>query len=244
MATNLYIVDYAAGLAAPSGAQIVAGQDVNGNAAAWAGNAAWTGTGQYLDASGLTPSTGYDSAAVLFDGASYSNVVEVAGTWSTAIAVLPAGIATGETFGTPALLFGGVSVAPTGIASVEAFGTAAVTPGAIAVAPTSIISEETFGTPVVTSGGTVISAEAVASAEAFGIATILPGGITLLPASIDSVGAVGTPTVSASVQLSLTQADIDAIAEAVFARFQLTPSDVNVVTVRGHAVPSGISTLL
>ena len=185
---------------------------------------------------------GLDNAEIFRDA--YETAVWYDDAASTILTVLPAGIATGETFGTPALSFGGISVAPTGIASVEEFGTTTVSLGVIAVAPTSIASEETFGTPVVTNDGVIISAEAIASAEAFGIATILPGGITLLPASIDSVGTVGTPTVSAGVQLSLTQADIDAIAEAVFARFQLTPSDVNVVTVRGHAVPSGISTLL
>lgn len=185
---------------------------------------------------------GLDNAEIFRDA--YETAVWYDDAASTILTVLPAGIATGETFGTPALSFGGISVAPTGIASVEEFGTTTVSLGVISVAPTSIASEETFGTPVVTNDGVIISAEAIASAEAFGIATILPGGITLLPASIDSVGTVGTPTVSAGVQLSLTQADIDAIAEAVFARFQLTPSDVNVVTVRGHAVPSGISTLL
>jgi hypothetical protein len=82
MAQVLYIVTYPAGTGTPSNAQIVAGQDSTGAAASWAGNATWTGSGQYLDATGLSASTEYDSAAVIFDGTTYSNVVHVDG-WTT-----------------------------------------------------------------------------------------------------------------------------------------------------------------
>jgi len=81
---TLYIVTYPAGTGLPSNTQIVAGQNASGAAASWAGNAEWTGSGQYLEATGLDPSTEYDSAAVIFDGVTYSNVVEVSGTWTTA----------------------------------------------------------------------------------------------------------------------------------------------------------------
>jgi hypothetical protein len=80
---TLFAVTYPAGTGTPSNAQIVAGQDSTGAAASWAGNAVWTGSGQYLDASGLDPATEYDSAAVIYDGTTYSNVVEVSGTWTT-----------------------------------------------------------------------------------------------------------------------------------------------------------------
>ena len=47
MANTLYWVTYSSALSAPSGAQIVAGHDINNNAGeAWGtGNAAWTGDG-------------------------------------------------------------------------------------------------------------------------------------------------------------------------------------------------------
>jgi hypothetical protein len=83
MTQTLYIVTYPAGTGTPSDAQIVAGQDSTGAAASWAGNAIRTGSVQYLDVSGLDPDTEYDSAAVIYDGTFYSNVVEVSGTWTT-----------------------------------------------------------------------------------------------------------------------------------------------------------------
>jgi hypothetical protein len=93
MAQVLYIVTYPAGTGTPSNAQIVAGQDSTGAAASWADNAVWIGSGQYLDASGLSASTEYDSAAVIFDGTTYSNVVEVSGTWTTLSDAITAALA-------------------------------------------------------------------------------------------------------------------------------------------------------
>jgi hypothetical protein len=80
---TLFAVTYPSGTGTPSNVQIVAGQDSTGSAASWSGNAVWTGSGQYLDASGLDPATEYNSAAVIYDGTTYSNVVEVSGTWTT-----------------------------------------------------------------------------------------------------------------------------------------------------------------
>jgi hypothetical protein len=79
----LYIVTYSAGGGTPSNVQIVAGQNASGAAASWAGNAPWTGSGQYLEATGLAENTQYDSAAVIYDGTTYSNVVEIPGVWVT-----------------------------------------------------------------------------------------------------------------------------------------------------------------
>jgi hypothetical protein len=83
MAQVLYIVTYPAGTGTPDGPQIVAGHDATDSAASWAGNATWTGSGQYLEATGLSASTEYDSAAVIYDGTTYSNVVQVVDTWTT-----------------------------------------------------------------------------------------------------------------------------------------------------------------
>jgi len=83
MPQTLYIVTYPAGTGTPSNAQIVAGQQFSGAAASWADHAEWTGSGQYLEATGLSASTEYDSAAVIYDGTTYSNVVQVVDTWTT-----------------------------------------------------------------------------------------------------------------------------------------------------------------
>lgn len=88
----LYIVTYPAGSGTPSNAQIVAGQNASGTAASWAGNAVWTGSGQYLDATGLAENTQYDSAAVIYDGTTYSNVVEIPGVWITLATLELAGL--------------------------------------------------------------------------------------------------------------------------------------------------------
>ncbi len=92
MPQTLYIVTYPAGTGTPSNVQIVAGQQFSGAAASWAGNAAWTGSGQYLEATGLSASTEYDSAAVIYDGTTYSNVVEIPGVWVTLATLELAGL--------------------------------------------------------------------------------------------------------------------------------------------------------
>ena len=79
---TLYVVVYPAALSPPSNAQIVAGHDYTDSSAAWAGNAAYTGTGQYLDASGLDAGTSYKASAVIYDGTEYSNVV-TSSAWDT-----------------------------------------------------------------------------------------------------------------------------------------------------------------
>jgi len=97
MPQTLYIVTYPAGTGTPSDIQIVAGQQFSGAAASWSGNATWTGSGQYLEATGLSASTEYDSAAVIYDGTTYSNVVQVVGTWTTLSGATAAELATTPT---------------------------------------------------------------------------------------------------------------------------------------------------
>jgi hypothetical protein len=95
MALILHVVAYPSALSAPTAAQIAAGQDVNSNAAPYYnGGQTWTGSGQFDDATGLSHSTSYRFAAVIYDsGASaYSNVV-VSGAWTTAVDLVASPIA-------------------------------------------------------------------------------------------------------------------------------------------------------
>src|SRR5574337_299345 len=77
MAVTLYWVAYADGGGAPTGAQIVAGQDSTGSAALASGSEAYSGAGTYDEATAITSlaaSTAYRVAGVAFDGTSYSDV--------------------------------------------------------------------------------------------------------------------------------------------------------------------------
>ena len=82
MANTLYWVTYSSALSAPSGAQIVAGHDINNNAGeAWGtGNAAWTGDGQYVDFTGASGGA-FKTAGVIYDGSNYG-AVAVSSEWN------------------------------------------------------------------------------------------------------------------------------------------------------------------
>ena len=75
---RIYAVIYASALAAPSAAQIKAGQNVNGVAATWAGSIAAPTSTQTVDwpslATGLTAGTSYRVSTVWSDGTANSNV--------------------------------------------------------------------------------------------------------------------------------------------------------------------------
>lgn len=97
MAQTLYVVVYASALGNPSAAQIAAGQDATSSAATWAnGGATWTGSGQYVDATGLSSGTSYKAAAAVYDSgtATYSNVV-VSSAFVTALTVTSALLSAG-----------------------------------------------------------------------------------------------------------------------------------------------------
>lgn len=84
----LYAVIYASALAAPSAAQIKAGQNVNSAAAVWAGSVAAPTSSATFDwpsvATGLSPGTSYRVAFVWSDGVTDSNVA-VSDPWTTQI---------------------------------------------------------------------------------------------------------------------------------------------------------------
>ncbi|MBP8102113.1 MAG: hypothetical protein KAY54_09535, partial [Burkholderiaceae bacterium] len=69
MAQTLYIViGPSSGWTDPTTAEIAAGQLSGGGAATWDnGGAAWTGSGQFADATGLAASTSYKAAACVYD---------------------------------------------------------------------------------------------------------------------------------------------------------------------------------
>ena len=137
--------------------------------------------------------------------------------------LVPTGIASAETFGTP-VRTSTITLVPTALASAEAFGTPVRT-STIALVPVGIASAEVFGTPVRTSTITLVptalaSAEAfgtpvrtstialvpvgIASAEAMGAPVIGLGTLQVVAVGIGTAEALGAPTIAASVSLAAT----------------------------------------
>jgi hypothetical protein len=104
------------------------------------------------------------------------------------VSVFPSGIASGESFGVPQVLAGGVTVAPSSIGSAETFGSASL---ARTISLSGVSTGESFGTPSLLSV-TGIYPSGIASQEAFGSIVVLGGlvSVVLNPTSIvlDSSG--------------------------------------------------------
>jgi hypothetical protein len=104
--------------------------------------------------------------------------------------VTPAGVTSGETFGTATLTPGPVTVSPSGVASGQAFGVDALS---LNVLPGGIASSEALGTPAVAPGLWTVAPGGITSGEAFGTATI-SRGFGVLPSGIPSAEAFGSTT--------------------------------------------------
>lgn len=88
MALTLYAVVYLDSATDPANDatgknQIKDGEDGDGNPAVWDGSATWTGSGQQLTASGLTDTTDYAAAAVVYDDVALTFSNRVLATFST-----------------------------------------------------------------------------------------------------------------------------------------------------------------
>lgn len=110
------------------------------------------------------------------------------------VTLSPAGIATAEAIGTPALK---LSVLPSGIVTAETVPSPIITPGSVQVAPAGIATAETIGAHTVSQlVAGISSAGAIATAEAIGTDTITTGPVTVSPTGIASAEAIGTPTIT------------------------------------------------
>lgn len=108
------------------------------------------------------------------------------GWWTESFAEILAGIPSEEAFGSAAVATGGVAVRPAGIASGEAFGSATAING-VQVHPAGIPSGEAFGSAAVAPGATGVHPSGIPSGEAFGT----PEVSVLAPVAIDQVGTPG-----------------------------------------------------
>jgi hypothetical protein len=119
---------------------------------------------------------------------------------SATLAVSPGGIASGEAFG-GAALSASLTASPAGIASGEAFGTATVA-ASLTASPSGVPSAEAFGALSV-SAALQVTATGILPAEAFGTAVIGSSGspTSISPAGIGSAEAFGELTISTALEL-------------------------------------------
>ncbi len=106
--------------------------------------------------------------------------------------IVPEGIASAETFGTPNLIVPQI-ITLTGIASAEAVGTPSIV-RPDTVIPETIVSAEQVGTPAIVRAG-VIEPTGIVSAEAFGTPELVTLEQDVLPEAITSTEIFGTPTI-------------------------------------------------
>lgn len=114
--------------------------------------------------------------------------------------ITPTGIASAESFGTPAITVGAVTISPTGIASAESFGTPVIT-SVFDITPSSITSAESFGTAAITSV-VDISPTGIASEESFGTPVVALKDVTITPTGIPSAESFGTPVITGGAIIS------------------------------------------
>lgn len=110
---------------------------------------------------------------------------------SSALVLVPTGIASSEAMGAPTLSQPKLII-PTGIASAEAMGAPLV--GKQSILPTGIASAEAMGAPLV--GKQLILPAGIASSEAMGPPTLVLSGQTIFPTGIGSGEGMGAPTLS------------------------------------------------
>jgi len=111
--------------------------------------------------------------------------------------IQPTGIATAESVGTPTLVLGqapAVSILPSGIPTAEAVGTHTLVHGSVSILPSGIGSQEVLGTPTLLHGSVNILPTGITSGEIFGSTLLSTGAFFILPFAITSGEAVGNPT--------------------------------------------------
>lgn len=92
--------------------------------------------------------------------------------------LVPGGLPSGASFGTPVIAPGAVALLPPSVASALNFGAAVVTPGPVGLSPESIASGLAFGAPAVALL-TDLYPPSIASTAAFGSHTLADAGATI-----------------------------------------------------------------
>lgn len=215
MATTLYwVIDTAAAIGTPTGSQVVAGQNGSGVAAVASGSEAYTSAGTYTEATPpttLSAGTSYNVAWVAYDGSTYSTVVISDATY-TSNTVFPAvggivvagyapGISQPHTVAPSTGAYTAAGNAPT-ISQPRSISPGAGAYDILGYAPT--VSQSVLITPE--SGAISVSGYAPTISQP---RTIAPGA-----GALEWLGYA--PSISQEA-VTLTQADLDAIAAAVWA---------------------------
>lgn len=126
--------------------------------------------------------------------------LEIKGVTSSAIDLAPGGIATGNAFGTPALIVP-TTLAPTGVGTGNAFGTPALL-NVNTLSPGGVATGEAFGAPTLTNLNT-LAPTGIATGGAFGTPT-LTVPVNAQPTGFGGGETFGTPTIAATLNAQPT----------------------------------------
>lgn len=150
----------------------------------------------------------------------------------------PSLVTNSQTFHAPTVTAGAVTLAPSLVTNNQTFHAATVTAGTVNLTPSLVTNGQTFYAPVVANGGVTLAPSLVTNSQTFPSPTISVGAVTLTldvvvngqtfyaPTVAQPSGQTLEPTLVTNGQtfygptvegMLLTQADLDAIAAAVWA---------------------------
>lgn len=157
---------------------------------------------------------------------------------SGAQTLTPSLVTNSQTFHAPTITTGAVTLAPSLVTNSQTFHAATVSTGSVTLEPSLVTNGQTFYAPVVSSGGATLAPSLVTNSQTFPSPTISVGAVTLTldvvvngqtfyaPTVAQPSGQTLEPTLVTNGQtfygpivegMLLTQADLDAIAAAMWA---------------------------
>lgn len=133
---------------------------------------------------------------------------------SGAQTLTPSLVTNTQTFHAATVIRGAVTLTPSLVTNSQTFHAATVTAGTVNLTPSLVTNGQTFYAPVVSNGGVTLAPSLVTNSQTFPSPTISVGAVTLTLDVVVNGQTFYGPTVEGML---LTQADLDAIAAAVWA---------------------------
>lgn len=132
-----------------------------------------------------------------------------------AVTLAPSLVTNGQTFHPPTVSTGSVTLSPSLVTNGQTFYAPVVANGGVTLAPSLVTNSQTFPSPTISVGAVTLTLDVVVNGQAFYAPTVAqPSGQTLEPTLVTNGQTFYGPTVEGML---LTQADLDAIAAAVWA---------------------------
>ncbi len=124
-------------------------------------------------------------------------------------------VTNGQTFHAPTVSTGSVTLSPSLVTNGQTFYAPVVSSGGATLAPSLVTNSQTFPSPTISVGAVTLTLDVVVNGQTFYAPTVAqPSGQTLEPTLVTNGQTFYGPTVEGML---LTQADLDAIAAAVWA---------------------------